>query len=55
MLAVGCLTQNVLDLPVGLCYGLTALAIPISQGLYELVRRIPGIRYLVLGIRKQKQ
>ena len=55
MLAVGCLTQRVLDLPVGLCYGLTALAIPISLGLYELVRRIPGIRYLVLGIRKQKQ
>ena len=29
--------------------------IPLSLGLYELVRRIPGIRYLVLGIRKQKQ
>lgn len=55
MLAVGCLTQRVLDFPVGLCYGLTALAIPISLGVYELVRRIPGIRYLVLGIRKQKK
>lgn len=55
MLAIGCLTQRVLNLPVGLCYGLTALAIPISLGLYELVRRIPCIRYLVLGVRKQKQ
>ena len=55
MLAIGCLTQKVLALPVGLCYGLTALGIPLSLGLYELVRRIPGIRYLVLGIRKQKQ
>ena len=42
-------------LPVGLCYGLTALGIPLSLGLYELVRRIPGIRYLVLGVRKQKK
>lgn len=25
-------------LPVGLCYGLTALGIPLSLGLYELVR-----------------
>ena len=54
MLAIGCLTQKVLGLPVWLCYGLTALGIPLSLGLYELVRRIPGIRYLVLGIGKSK-
>ena len=53
MLAIGCLTQRVLALPAWLCYGMTALGIPLSLGLYELIRRIPGIRYLVLGIRKK--
>lgn len=54
LLAIGCLTQKVLSLPAGLCYGLTALGIPLSLGLYELVRRIPGIRFLVLGIPKDR-
>lgn len=54
LLAIGCLTQKVLSLPAGFCYGLTALGIPLSLGLYELVRRIPGIRFLVLGIPKDR-
>lgn len=43
-------------LPVALTYLLTLLiGFGVTLGLSEIIRRIPGIRYLVLGIRKEKK
>ena len=43
-------------LPVALTYLLTLLiGFGATLGLSEIIRRIPGIRWLVLGIRKEEK
>lgn len=55
LLTASLLTERT-TLPAALMYLLTlVIDFGATLGLSEIIRRIPGIRYLVLGIRKEKK
>ena len=56
VISVNGTTTNYATLPAALTYLLTLLiGFGATLGLSEIIRRIPGIRYLTLGIRKEKK